>query len=181
MPNSLPKDHGVCLLPSSAAPPIHPCRLTEFEIESFEHRVVLQIVTGMNRNMNSPFVLSEQESCRRPDPRTILLLTQKILDEVEQALVTSLTTGKISKMVNGSVCYSFKAVSFKKSEMEKSRLGVPIIEAALTHIIEHLDEHPKLVVALGTTKIGYHDKGMSLEDIGVRMFVVKLFAADNKT
>jgi len=65
--------------------------------------------------------------------------------------------------------------------MKESQLDVAIIEAALTHIIDHLDEHPKLVAALGTAKIGYHDKGMALEDIGTRMFVLKGFAADNTT
>jgi hypothetical protein len=63
--------------------------------------------------------------------------------------------------------------------MKRSSLDVAIIEAALTHIIHHLDDHPKLVAALGTAKIGYHDRGIALEDIGVRVFVVKGCAPDS--
>jgi len=65
--------------------------------------------------------------------------------------------------------------------MPKSHLSTAIIEAAVTHIIDHLDEHPKVVAALGKAKIGYHHRGMALEDIGTRVFVVKGFTADNAT
>jgi len=64
--------------------------------------------------------------------------------------------------------------------MKGSQLDAAIIEAALTHIIDHLDEHPKLVAALGTVKIGYHDNCLALEDIGTRVFVLKGFAANNR-
>jgi hypothetical protein len=83
-------------------------------------------------------------------------------------------------MVNSSASWAFKAVSFERSQMKGSQLYTAIIKAALTHIIDHLDEHPKLVAALGTVKIGYHDNCLALEDIGTRVFVVKGFAADNR-
>jgi hypothetical protein len=166
-------------LPSSSAPLVHPCRLMEFEDKVTELRLMSQLTTGMNRNINSPFAFTEEESCRRPDPDTLLFLTPKILDEVEQALVKYSTVGWLNKIINSNGSCSFKAVSFKRSEMKRSSLDVAIIEAALTHIIHHLDDHPKLVAALGTAKIGYHDRGIALEDIGVRVFVVKGCAPDS--
>jgi hypothetical protein len=168
-------------IPSSSAPSVHPCRLMEFEDKGVELRLMSQLTTGMNRNINSPFAFTEQGSCRRPDPCTLLFLTPNILNEVEQALVTYSTVGRLSKIINSRGSCSFKAVSFKRSEMNRSPLDVAIIEAALTHIIHHLDDHPKLVAALGTAKIGYHDGGMALEDIGVRVFVVKGCTPDSTT
>ncbi len=181
IPNGIAKDYVIFPSLSSSAPSIHPCRLVELDDISFELRFFSQLNTAMNRNMNSPFVFSEEESCRRPDLHTILLLTPQILDEVEQSLMTDLTTGWLHTIVNSDACYSFKAVSFKRSQMKKSQLGAAAIEAALANIIEHLDEHPKVVAALGTAKIGYHDNGMAIDDVGVRTFVVKGFKTNNLT
>lgn len=177
--NSLGEAKDVCPSSSSSVPITHPCRLTEFEDESSKYRLLSQLVIWMNRNMNSPLQSSEQESCRRPDPRTVLLLTLQTVDEVEQALVASLTDGCLSETINRSEPCAFKAIYFKRSDMKDSQLDVTIIEAALTYIIDCLHEHPNLVAALGKAKIGYHDKGTALEDVGVRMFVIKGFKIDN--
>jgi hypothetical protein len=163
----------------SSASPIHPCRLMEFNDESLKDRLLGQFIAGMNRNMNSPLQPSEQESCRRPDPRIMSLLTSNIIDEVEQELITDLATGILSIVVNGGSCLSYKAIAIKKRVMKGSQLGPVIIEAALTHIIDHLDEHPKLVAALGRAKIGYHDNGLMLEDVGTRVFVIAGSPASN--
>lgn len=157
----------------SAAPSVHPCRLMEFGDIDVEMRVLAHITDQRNRSMNSPFVLPEEEANRRPDPRTLLLLTPKILKEVEQALIEYMTVGFGRHTKNSGACISFKGIHFKKSTMQKSSLDAAIIEAALTHIINHLDDHPTLVAALETTKIGYHDMGIALNDIGVRMFAVQ--------
>jgi hypothetical protein len=161
-------------LPSSdSVASAHPCRLIEFEEIDIKSRFTVQFTTDMNRHMNSRLIFTEKKSYRRPDPRTSLFLTPKVLKKVEQALIEYVTVGWLSRTIKSGASSSFKVAGFKKSEMNGSSLDVAIIEAALTHIIDHLDDHPNFVAALGTTKIGYHDRGLALKDIGVRVFVVK--------
>jgi hypothetical protein len=65
--------------------------------------------------------------------------------------------------------------------MKQSQLSPAIIEAALTHIIENLEKHPNLIVALKEGKLGYHNRGAMLNDMGVRMFVIKGSTTNNNT
>jgi hypothetical protein len=178
-PNILPKADETYPSPTASTPPMHPCRFIEFDEKSIEMRFMMQITVEANRRMNSPFQIDYREHYRQPDPYTMTLLTPKAIDEVEQRLVEALTTGLLHMIVNSSAYSSSNAAQFKNSSMKESQLSPAIIEAALTHIIKHLNEHPQLVAALGTAKIGYHDNGSMLDDVGARIFVIKGTQAGN--
>ncbi|CAF1194540.1 unnamed protein product [Adineta steineri] len=177
--NSLPKDDEVCPPRFASSLPTHPCRLTEFDDYSLERRFATQYTVTANIRINSPFRVDPYECYRQPDPQTMTLLTSKIIDEVEDKLVTNLSTGQLRMAADGDMSYSFKTFGFKRNVMNESQLSPTVIEAALTHIIDHLDEHPNLVAALKTAKIGYHDRGMMLDDLGVRVFVINGTKSNN--
>ncbi len=63
------------------------------------------------------------------------------------------------------------AAQFKNAHMRKSTLSPTIIEAALTYIIEHKKEFPQLLNF--KDELSYHDRGIMLNDKGVRAFVFK--------
>ena len=109
----------------------------------------------------------------RPDALEMKLVIPKILIEVETALVKSLREGLYNMIKNCDTSMSYNAAKFKSTNMKQSELSPATIEAALSHIIEHLDQYPHLIEALGIGKIGYHDKCVMLNDMRVRMLVIK--------
>ncbi|CAF3177333.1 unnamed protein product [Rotaria sp. Silwood2] len=150
----------------------HPNRLMEFEDKDITMRFVMQHTIESNIRTNS-LQFDPREFYRRPDACTMKLLTPQILNEVEKELVKGLSEGLYRMVINNGASSSFNAAQFKNSNMKQSELSPATIEAALTHIVEHLDQHTNLITALGEGKIGYHDKGAMLNDMGVRMFVIK--------
>ena len=153
------------------SPQSHPNRLLEFK-DNDKERVMAQYSTEQSIRMNS-LQFDPREFHRRPDALAMKLVTGQILSEVENALVTSLSEGLYLIFKDSGASMSYNAAQFKNTNMKQSELSPAIIEAALTHIIEHLDQHSHLIDALGDGKIGYHDKCAMLNDIGVRMFVIK--------
>ena len=154
---------------TSSTPSSHPNRLIQFKDEDPMMRAMSQYMTETNiRNKSIQF--DPREFYRRPDMQTMKLLTPQILNEIEQALVKDLSNH--SMLLSGGSS-SFNAAQFKNMNMKQSQLSPAIIEAALTYIIENLDKHPNVVAALKEAKIGYHDKGAMLNDMGVRMFVIQ--------
>ncbi|CAF1618065.1 unnamed protein product [Rotaria magnacalcarata] len=165
---------------ASCSPSSHPNRLIELKDEDIMMRLVTQHTIETNIRMNS-LQFDHHEFHRRPNARTMALVTPQILSEVENELVKDLSNGLSFIVINCRATSSFNAAQFKNSRMKKSELSPSIIEAALTHIIENLDKYPKVIAALRGGKIGYHDKGAMLNDMGVRNFVIQGSATvDNK-
>lgn len=155
---------------SSSNTSTHPSRLVEFKDEDSMMRGMKQYLIQTNIRMNS-IQFDPNEFYRRPDARTMTLLTSQILNEVEQALINNLSD-KLSLTGSGGSS-AFNAAQFKNTSMKQSQLSPALIEAALTQIIENLDKYPNVVTALKKGKIGYHDKGTMMNDIGVRTFVIQ--------
>jgi hypothetical protein len=169
--NLLSNNSNVSFAATLNPPLSHPNRLVEFKDDDME-RVMAQFSTEQSIRMNS-LQFDHREFHRRPDALAMKLVTGQILSEVENALVKSLSEGLYLILKDSGASMSYNAAQFKNTNMKQSELSPAIIEAALTLIIEHLDQHSRLIDALGDGKIGYHDKGAMLNDRGVRMFVIE--------
>jgi hypothetical protein len=170
--NLLPNVDQPSVHSASSPPPSHPHRLIEFGDKGNQWRTMMQVSLELNKHQNS-LQIDHHEFYRRPDPRMMKLFTPPILREVEQALVTALANKIWSMTEDSGACLSYNAAQFKYLHMKWSQFSPAIIEAALTHIIENLDKYPKVVAALKTRKIGYHDEGVMLNDAGVRTFIIQ--------
>jgi len=104
-----------------------------------------------------------------PDPRSAAQVTAEDVQQVAEALHSKLTTGMSAMMVGRSgSSEQFIAAQFKNANMRGSNLEPKLIEAALTKIIDDLDQFPKLEEIKCT--LSYHHDGSMMAPKGVRTF-----------
>jgi hypothetical protein len=115
----------------------------------------------------------KSEFSRQPDDsKSMSQLTSEDLQQVANALYRSVTSGMNSMLLGskgGQV--EFIAAQFKNTNMRESQLEPKVIEAALTKIIDNLDEYPQLkAIKCG---FSYTDDGSMMAAKGVRTFSIK--------
>jgi len=112
----------------------------------------------------------KSEFSRLPDDsKTMSQLKPEDLQQVADALHHSLTTGLNAMMVGSKGGSSqFIAAQFKNMNMRESQLEPKIIEAALTKIIDNLDQYPQLKAI--KCNLSYNDNGSMMTAKGVRTF-----------
>jgi hypothetical protein len=115
----------------------------------------------------------KSEFSRLPDDsNTLSQLTSEDLQQVAGALHHSLTIGMNRMMVgkNGS-SVQFIAAQFKNANMRGSQLEPKVIEAALTKIIDNLDQYPQLKAI--KCNLSYNNDGSMMAAKGVRTFCIE--------
>ena len=115
----------------------------------------------------------KSEFSRLPaDPKTMSQITSEDVQKVADALHRSLTIGFYSMVIRESgPSAEFIAAQFKNTNMRESKLEPKVIEAALTKIIDNLDEYPQLKAIKCT--LSYNDDGSGMAAKGVRTFCIK--------
>ncbi len=135
-------------------------------------RRMCQFLVAHN-SASGTLAFDKSEFSRLPDDsNTMSQLTSEDLQQVADALHQSLTAGHNRMMVGkrGSST-RFIAAQFKNGNMRESQLEPKVIEAALTKIIDNLDQYPQLKAI--KCNLSYTDEGSMMTAKGVRTFCIE--------
>jgi hypothetical protein len=135
-------------------------------------RRMYQFINDRNA-ASGTLAFDKSEFSRLPDDcNTMSQLTSEALQQVVDALHQSLTIGRNSMMVGScGPSMQFIAAQFKNGNMRESQLEPKMIEAALTKIIDNLDQYPQLKAL--KCNLSYSDGGSMMTAKGVRTFRIE--------
>ncbi|CAF0928797.1 unnamed protein product [Didymodactylos carnosus] len=139
-------------------------KLTELAHGNFM-RIMYEQLIEMNAQ-NGTLQFDKNEFKRKADKQTETLVDDQILKDVYDAFEHWL---RKYLTFNGDGYINFIAAQFKNTNMKQSMLTPAVIEAALTIIIDHLQDYPKLIELNKKYQISYTDESKNYS-VGIRVF-----------